>query len=379
MTRLFLLFHGRFPSEKAASLFTAKNAEAFARQGLEVVVVVPRRKGIPAQDAFDFYKVERNFKVVYVPTLDLFHLPLRRLVFWASMAAFSISSFFYIKRESRKEDVIYSNEALPLFLASSIRPKCFYEMHDFPESKLWLFRKFLERMPFILVHNRWKLGEVKKVFRTIPDSRLLYEPNAVDLGAFDIELSAKEARSKLGLPQNKKIAVYTGHLYGWKGVDILARAAGLLGDGNLVAFVGGTDKDIEAFKRTYGASKNILIAGRKPHEEIPLWQKAADALILPNTGKEKISAYYTSPMKLFEYMASKRPIVASDIPSVREIVDEKSAILVPPDDAEALAEAMQRAMDGGESQVLAEAFSRVREHTWENRARRIINFLNASR
>jgi glycosyltransferase involved in cell wall biosynthesis len=55
-----------------------------------------------------------------------------------------------------------------------------------------------------------------------------------------------------------------------------------------------------------------------------MWQKAADALVLPNTAKEDISKYYTSPMKLFEYMASRRPIVATNIPSITEIINEEN-------------------------------------------------------
>jgi len=378
MKRLFLIFHGRFPSEKAAALFAAKSAAAFAKQGLDVTLVVPQRKGVDMSDPFAFYSVERNFKIKYLPTIDLFGTKLfQSFAFWISFWAFSCSSYLYIRKESSPEDTMYSNESLPLFFISKIRPHCLYEMHDFPESKLGLFEKMLSRVQWILVHNTWKLEEASKLFPTIPREKYMYEPNAVDIKAFDIKMIKEEARGKLGLPLHKKIAVYTGHLYGWKGADILAQAAALLSEQFLVVFVGGTPADVERFKEKYAGTAGIMIVGFKPHQEIPLWQKAADVLVLPNTAKEKISAFYTSPMKLYEYMASGRPIVASDIPSIREIVDESSAVLVTPDDAKALAHALEstvRTEHIGED-LAKEAYKKVLEHTWDKRAERIMHFM----
>ncbi|MDO8579723.1 MAG: glycosyltransferase [bacterium] len=377
MKSLFLLFHGRFPSEKAASLFTAKGAEAFADSGMRVIVVVPRRKKVESKNPFDFYDVKVNFTVKYIPTIDLFGILPDKIAFWASFIVFSIFGFFFVKKASKNDDIIYSNESLPLFLISFIRQNCFFEMHDFPESKLRFFTKFLSRMHWILVHNRWKLTEVGKKFPNILRKKFIYEPNAVDLKTFDIDISKIEARKRLGLPTDRKIAVYTGHLYGWKGVDTLALSAQFLEDEYLIIFVGGTDKDVEIFRKKYGSSGKILIAGYKPHREIPLWQKSADILVLPNTAKEAISAYYTSPMKLFEYMASRRPIVASDISSIREIVDERSAILVVPDEPQILAKAINNLVKIPKigDEIAEQAFKDVSNHTWSARAGRILNFI----
>lgn len=379
MTRLFLLFHGRFPSEKAAALFAAKSAESFANQGLSVTLLVPRRKGVTDKDPFDFYSVKENFKIEYLPTIDIFWVKgLSFIAFWISFFVFSASAYFFVMRMSKKEDIIYSNESLPLFLLSYDHKNCFYEMHDFPESKLNFFGKFLSRMKWVLVHNKWKLGEVQKLFPHIAREKFLYEPNAVDTKTFDIKTLKGDARKKLGLSVTAKISVYTGHLYGWKGVDTLALAAQKLPEDFKVIFVGGTDKDVSAFKEKYGKESKISIVGFRSHEEMPLWQKAADVLVLPNTAKEKISAYYTSPMKLYEYMASRRPIVASDIPSIREIVDEKSAFLVNPDDPIALAQTIENAVlvpQIGDN-LAEEAYKKVLSHTWDKRAERIVSFMN---
>src|SRR3989338_8945685 len=119
--KLFLIFHGRFPSEKAAALFAAKSAEAFAASGQEVVMLVPRRFGRFKESAYNFYGLERNFKIVFLPTLDLFALPFfKRFAFGLSFVLFSVFSFSYLIFRARRGDIIYSNETLPLLFSSFI-------------------------------------------------------------------------------------------------------------------------------------------------------------------------------------------------------------------------------------------------------------------
>lgn len=110
-------------------------------------------------------------------------------------------------------------------------------------------------------------------------------------------------------------------------------------------------------------------------KELPANQAAADVLVLPNTGTDETSVRFTSPLKLFTYMASGRPIVASDLPSIREVLDEQSAYLVTPDDAQALARGITRALSdtGGRS---ARAFQLVQRYSWDERARGILAALS---
>lgn len=377
MKKLFLIFHGRFPSEKAASIFAAKSAEAFANEEMEIFLCVPRRLGRKAGDPYVYYGVRDNFHIIYLPVIDLYFLHLwKKLSFWISFVSFSLGSFSYLLIKSSQRDVIYSNETLPLFLASFVFPNTFYEMHDFPESKFSFFKTFLHRTKWLLIHNQWKTEQVIKQFG-IQKNKIMTEPNAVEIVDFDVTLSKEEARGKLSLPLDKKIVVYTGHLYSWKGTATLAESALKLPKDYLVVFVGGTVEDIKRFKETYGKVPNMLIIGWKPHSEIPLWQKAADVLVLPNTAKEKISKYYTSPMKLFEYMASRVPIVASRVPSIEEIVTDGDVFFAEADSATSFAETIQRAVEGPEEAEMraTSAYTKVLQFTWEKRARRILAFI----
>lgn len=380
MKSLFLIFYGRFPSEKAASLFAAKSCESFAEEGVRVTLLVPRRIGRSKEDPYLYYGVHKNFRIVYLPTFDLLSLrTFKSFAFQLGFVVFSVSCFFYLLFKANKNDIIYSNESLPILLSSYYFPRTLYEVHDFPEHKIGFYKKLFKRVTYILATNIWKIEQLKNIFN-VPQNKILCERNAVEINDFDIPVTKLQARTKLGLPTEGNIVVYTGHLYSWKGVDTLALATKKLSDDTLVVFVGGTELDVKKFRNIYGAVKNIKIVGHREHSEIPIWQKAADVLVLPNTAKEDISKYQTSPMKLFEYMASRRPIVATGLPSIQEILNDTNAVIVSPDDPEEMAKGINEILKNGEkaSSIAEKAYQDVLFHTWEKRAKRILNFMRNS-
>ena len=114
------------------------------------------------------------------------------------------------------------------------------------------------------------------------------------------------------------------------------------------------------------------VVGHKPYSEIPYWLKAADVLILPNSGKEEISKHWTSPLKLFEYMASKRPIIASDLPSLSDVLNESNALLIEPDNPERIAEAIKNVLKDSNFSVKIsnQAFQDVQHYSWRKRTER---------
>jgi len=375
-TKIFSIFHGRFPSEKAASLFAAKGSEAFAKIGTEVTLIVPRRIWREKINSYKYYNLEKNFKIIYLPTLDFFAAPLiRKIAFPTSFLIFSFFSFIYLLFKAGRQDIIYSNESLPILFASFYFSNTSYELHDFPEGNKFFYKLLFRRIRHLLITNKWKAEKVVREFNVL-EKKIILERNAVDIKEFDIPIGKIEARKKLGLPIEKQIAVYTGHLYSWKGTDTLAEAVRAL-PSMLMIFVGGTDPDIERFKTLFGSIENIMLVGHKEHAEVPYWQSVADVLILPNTAKEDISKFYTSPMKMFEYMASRRPIVATDIPSIREVLNDNNAIIVVPDNAESLAEGITKAFSDSKLRetITARAYADVESHTWEKRAKRIFDFI----
>jgi glycosyltransferase involved in cell wall biosynthesis len=125
----------------------------------------------------------------------------------------------------------------------------------------------------------------------------------------------------LGLAPEARVIVYTGQLFEEKGVDVLVRAAALLNNVS-VLIVGGdaANKDrLRRLRQEIGAD-NVILLDYVPPTQVILYLTAASVLVLPHSAKVSESAKYTCPLKLFEYMAAGVPVVASDLPSIREVV-----------------------------------------------------------
>ena len=157
-------------------------------------------------------------------------------------------------------------------------------------------------------------------------------------------------------------------------------AAKLLSDVVFI-IVGGDDRGDETELRQYIADnhiENLKITGYiKSEETIRNYIATADVLALPNTAKERISERYTSPLKLFEYMVAQRPIVASNLSSLREILNEGNSVLVKPDDALALADGIRRVLsnDSLALRIAQKAFEDVKKYNWKERAEKILKFI----
>lgn len=180
------------------------------------------------------------------------------------------------------------------------------------------------------------------------------------------------------------LVVYTGHLYPWKGAHVLARAAAslrALRPEARIAIVGGTPADVSAFRAWVVAEgiKGVHVVGHVAPAEVPIWLAAADIVVLPNSATSIIGSRYTSPLKLYEYLAAGRPIVASDVPAVREVVtDGETAVLVPPDDPDALAEGIAGLLAAPlvAERIGAVGRAWVRGSTWDARAAAIRAFVD---
>jgi putative flippase GtrA len=191
--------------------------------------------------------------------------------------------------------------------------------------------------------------------------------DGVDLEAFAHPETKIDARTRLGLPLDAKIALYIGRLDGWKGVDTLYAAAELLPEGMIVAIIGGEERDLSNLRLRYS---RVRFIGPRPYRELADNQAAADVLVLPNTAKNRTSAEYTSPLKLFTYMASGRPIVASDLSSIREVLDDESAYFAHADDPKDFARAIQEAFHDEKRALRAR--EAVHAYTWHARAEHIL-------
>lgn len=218
-----------------------------------------------------------------------------------------------------------------------------------------------------------------------PEQRILVLPDAVDLRLFDQAPSRAMARRQLGLPPDRPIVGYVGRFRTMdmeKGIPELIEAIAHLatpdGAEPLLLCVGGPMTLVPAYldlARRHGIPESRLrFVDRVPNVEVPAWIRACDVVTIP-WPRNEFSAYFTSPMKLFEYLAAGVPIVSSDLPSIREIVTHgDTAWLVEPGNPRALATGITRLLSDttlGE-RLAARGRQLVERHTWADRARRVI-------
>ncbi|MDD5165089.1 MAG: glycosyltransferase family 4 protein [Candidatus Pacebacteria bacterium] len=367
--KILYLQNIRLPTEKAHGLQVMETCHSLAFVGHEVSLVIGSYLSLDENAIFGSYNIEKNFSLKKVPVSFGRQNP--------EYTGFLMKSIIYVYNAWKSYgkssfDIVYTRDTLTAVVFSVFGKKVFYEIHDVRHSLLQ--RLALKRAIGVVSITRGLVDYCESI--GIKKEKVCIAPDAVDLVEFQIKDTKSECRAKLGLPQNKKIVLYTGHLYSWKGADTLAQSAQFLDENTVVTFVGGHDYDIEVFKKRF-ADARISVLGRKSHDLMPYYMKAADVLVLPNSAKEDISRLYTSPIKLFEYMASGQPIVASDLPSLREVLNEKNCTFFAPDDASSLADSIKKILANQESVDIRakQALIDVQEYTWQKRAQKIIDFI----
>jgi len=174
----------------------------------------------------------------------------------------------------------------------------------------------------------------------ITPERVVVQRNAVDGKRF-VPRDRQQARAALGLPLDRSILVYVGRLGHEKGPDVLLEAFARLRSADperppLLAIVGGgaLAGELEARAAALGLGSDVRFMGERPGEEVPSWISAGDLLCLPSRREG-------CPNVVLEALASGRPVVASRVGGVPELLDEETGALVPPDDPAALAEALR--------------------------------------
>jgi glycosyltransferase involved in cell wall biosynthesis len=361
--RLAYLANIRLPTEKAHGVQIIKMCEVFAQAGAQVELVVPTRRNDLADDPYAYYGVQKNFLITYIDAPDTLAWPFG---FYIQSWAFAFAAASYLR--TKKFDLLFGREELPLWVVSlRLAAPVVWETHlgNYNFSARRLLRKAQKIVAISQGLKDFYAG------RGVPAGKIVVAHDGVDLRQFENPQSKADARARLGLPQDKKVAMYIGRLDGWKGAATLLEASKLLPAGVKLAVVGGDDAQVAALSAQY---QGVKFAGFRPYSELPDNQQAADVLVLPNTGKTAVSARYTSPLKLFSYMASGVPIVTSDLPSIREIVSEREAVLVKPDDPQALAKGIERALTDDSSRAQA-AKELVKKYTWVSRAQEILKAL----
>ncbi len=371
--KIYYVANARMPNGKAHGIQIAKMCEAFIEAGADLTLAVPRR-GMEGSIR-EFYRLRVEVPLERFSSLNWYNGG--RLGYFLSSVSFMLTSLLFVLRKKwRGERFViytidldnYSSSLLPL-----AGVPLFTEMHGGKPNSLaqrFLFR----RLRGVFAINSLIVEEFKKKFPHSP-AEYLAEPNGVDAALFAPRDKA-EARRRLGLSPEAKIALYAGRFFSWKGLEILPQAAART-PGVEWHIVGGTREEFREVARAKELPALMHFQDVVEQSEIPWWLAAADALIVLGTKRDRQSFYYTSPMKLFEYLLSKRAVVASATPAVREIVSDTEVFFYEPDSAEDLARQVLRAVlpTPERESTISRAYAAGERHSWQGRAERILAFI----
>lgn len=374
----------RFPIERANGVQTMATCHALAEHGRNVVLVVRPDTAPAARDPFEYYGVVPLLRLTVLEIAG--HGSQRRRRFQFLKAAYKM-------QKSHRAAVVYTRDlglaALFLSLPRAYRPRLVYESHGIAPI-------VGAEMPDLLGNGREKPSAAKlrrlerrerlvwtRATAYVTITRALADDLTARYGArtqvFVVPDGARAvdvASAQEGDSATPPIAAYAGHLYPWKGVDVFVRALALAPSVRGL-IVGGHPGEpdrarIEQLARETGVFDRLEITGLLPPTKVAASLSKATMLVLPNTASA-ISERFTSPLKLFEYLQIGRPIVASDLPALREVLTPQTALFVPPGDAPALAKALERlAAAPAECASLGDAARALApDYTWARRAERL--------
>jgi len=399
--KLTYIANARLPTEKAHGYQITKMCEAFSELGVEVLLLHPHRYQHDPQlrnkTVFEYYGVRPVFEVRTLANWDIVRLNswLSDGVFAPLFLAHAILWGLYASRVAQREQgqLYYTRENSVAYWLVRLGLPTVYEAHTVPRrGQRWLLERIARHRSLSLVPVLTSF--IKKQFVTMgfPEEKMPVTPDAVDPNLFKNLPSKEECRRLLGLPLERPIIGYIGHFQTMgseKGISELIESMAHLrsvdGKTPLLLCVGGPMSVVQNYldrAASTGIPRQMLkFVDRVPNSEVPRVIRACDVCTIPWPWTD-FSAYYTSPLKLFEYMAAGVPIVASDLPSLKEILrHDENAWLVPPGEPAGLAEGIKTLLtDQKRAQRLAQkACEEVKGYTWETRAAHIVELIRENK
>ena len=396
---IFYLSNERFPAKLACTMQQMVMCEAFAKAGARVQLVHPAFFDMPPHSTREiqaFYNVEPCFRMIKLfSLLSLSKRPVdgRKHFKIPFVGGFSllISTWFYAiktltSRELDAPTVVYSRNVVSAFvflklargLVRKKNVKVIFEVHSLDQQyPRRFFHKLLRESDGLICITKALRDALEKKYGVSPE-KVLVAPDGVKKNQLQAVLSKKEARKKLGILA-ERLVLYTGQILPGKGADVFIEAARFFKKDLQFVLVGGHGNYMKRLRQKVREQdlKNVELVGFVPPASVSLYQAAADILVLPATANHAISAY-TSPLKLFEYMAARRPIVASNLPVLGEVlVDGQNVLLFQERDAVDLAKKIKTLLADSalQKRLVQHAWEQVQQYTWEKRARRILDFI----
>ncbi len=363
------------PSTSANSIQVMKMCEAFTNLGHITTLHAkkPNKSQIaPNTNLTELYGVSSDFKVLCHSS----HRSIKHIDY-----DFTVS----LNVLKAKPDLIYTRSLRGALSAHWCNIQFILELHFLPTTKKsnWILKKVSKSNSIkkIVVISQKLKDMLLETHPYISEFMIEVHHDAIDIERFaDSNLDSVETKVKLNLNPSRKIVMYVGHLYEGRGIDLIEQLAQTLPEIDFI-IIGGTEKDVlyRKSKSLQMGTSNLVYYGFIPNSKLHYYYAIADLLIMPYQQQVSVSgggdtSQWMSPMKTFEYMASGKPLISSDIPVLREVLDDEVAILVEADKLEEWKSSIQNTLTNTQfaNRISGNAKRKAQENTWVCRAHKIL-------
>lgn len=369
----------RIPSEKASGLAIVRQCVAFADNGQDVTLLIPRRQNPIETDLFSYYGEKPVIKIVYYPSLGIFNWGLFGFIltrFFDQMV-----TFLFLIRNRREVDILYARDQWMLLfpILFGFSKKTTLEIHT---KHTDFFTKYViqHANKVVAISSGLKYFYESFTHRT----GVSVEASGVELEQFKKLPGRIEAKMSLGLPLDVTIFSYVGRYSTMgesKGVEEIIKAFGKIYKESInthLYIVGLDTREIEPVTKLMKESSlpvGVYTLSELDQTKFALYLEASDVLLM-NYPQTEHYALYMSPTKLFAYLAAGKPIVTTDLPSIREIGIMSGVVYVEKDidTVSSYSEAMRYTLNNLKtlSSKALENKSVALNFSWKERAKRLL-------
>lgn len=347
---------------------------ALSRRGHLVTLLLPRPRsepGVTVGALKERYHVEGTLAVEHVTTPLASRLVVRKGWYAAQIAR---------GLPLPPHDVVYTRNSATFLALVARGTKTLYDTHrawpDHVPPSRPLFRAAMRRESFVgaIFHSAYARESYVRL--GVDPARLRTIRNGYDPSRFQSGVSSSEARRELGLPPDRKLVVYTGHVSALKGLDTLLGLAARCPDALFLLVGSESEGQVERAAKRH---PNVRVLPWQPYDVAAKYMVSADVLVLPPSSVGlKVAGHTVLPLKLFGYLAAGRAILAPSTPDVEELLrDDDNAVLVAPGDLDQAADALRALLadDARRARLSARARETGAGLTWDARAENIEAFL----
>jgi len=355
-----------------------KMCQAFKNLGHDITLLTPGNELNDTENNNDLWKhygIRNKFRITYIGSIN------------SMRVSYKYKIFIYLLFNRPK--LLYTRDIYISILSSILRINTIIELHDpgygpFRIIGYNLISYLKCILKVVLISEGLKDIVLKRYDNKRLNNKIIIAHDGVDIKRFENIHNKENIRKTININQHINVVGYCGHLYKGRGLELIMELSGKLADKSFL-IIGGNNKEVKYYinKAKESNIKNIQFVGFVENMLLPQYLAACDILLMPYQDKVTVSGggntvEFMSPLKMFEYMASKRPIICSNLKVIREVLDDNSAILCNPNNIDEWVNGINKLIENRKysKNIAQNAFNNVIKYEWEKRVNHIIQDLN---